>query len=80
MRDEQDQSMMERLRASLVMLCFGMATLAVLIAIDRQQWFHLKPVTGTAAAISHASSKVGDDRSAQARAQQRHERRLTGQL
>lgn len=38
------------------LLLFGIATLAFLIVIDREEWFHIKPATGTAAAMSHAGT------------------------
>ncbi len=34
---------------------FGLTVLAFLTAIDRPEWFHLKPATGTAAAMVYAS-------------------------
>lgn len=39
----------------LALLMFGLTVLAFLTAIDRPEWFHLKPVTGTAAAMVYAS-------------------------
>ncbi|MET3724203.1 MULTISPECIES: hypothetical protein [Sphingomonas] len=51
---------MERLRSSIALLLFGLGTLAFLIAIDRPEWFHLRPASGTAAAMSHASSPAPD--------------------
>lgn len=44
------------LKSSLLMLSFGLMILAYLVAIDRPEWFHIRPVTGTAAAMSHAAS------------------------
>ena len=54
-----NKSLFEQLRASLIMLAFGLATLAFLIAIDRPEWFELRPVSGTAAAMSNAGSHPG---------------------
>lgn len=51
-----DRKVMERLRASLAMLGFGLALLALLIAIERPHWFVLRPVSGTAAALANAST------------------------
>lgn len=44
------------LKSSLMMLSFGLMILAYLVAIDRPEWFHIRPITGTAAAMSHAAS------------------------
>jgi hypothetical protein len=43
----------------LALLVFGLTVLAFLTAIDRPEWFHLKPATGTAAAMSYASDDAG---------------------
>lgn len=47
-------------RSSLSLLGFGLALLAFLIAIDRPQWFVLRPASGTAAALAKASVKPVD--------------------
>ncbi|WP_084583365.1 hypothetical protein [Sphingomonas azotifigens] len=46
----------ERLRSSIALLLFGLGTLAFLIAIDRPEWFHLRPASGSAAAMSQAAT------------------------
>ncbi|MET0365849.1 MAG: hypothetical protein ABW169_14475 [Sphingobium sp.] len=46
---------LETLRGSLLMLAFGLAMLAYLVAIDRTDWFNLRPASGTATAMSKAS-------------------------
>lgn len=61
MSDEDRRRLMERLRSSLAMLLFGVGTLAFLIAIDRPEWFHLRPANGTAEAMSH-SATISPDR------------------
>ncbi|HEX7822206.1 MAG TPA: hypothetical protein VF463_16475 [Sphingobium sp.] len=38
-----------------MLLSFGLGILAFLIAIDRPEWFTLRPASGTAAAMSKAS-------------------------
>ena len=38
-----------------VSFAFGLTVLAFLTAIDRPEWFRLKPATGTAAAMVYAS-------------------------
>lgn len=50
----------ERLRSTIALLLFGLSTLAFLIAIDRADWFHLRPASGTAAAMSHAAAMAQD--------------------
>jgi hypothetical protein len=40
---------------SAAMLIFGLVILTVLVAMDRPGWFHLRPATGTATAMSEAS-------------------------
>jgi hypothetical protein len=49
-------------KASATMLLFGLAILAFLVAIDRPEWFHLRPASGTAVAMANAAAKP--DRSA----------------
>ena len=46
----------EWLRSSLAMLAFGLGILAFLVAIDRPEWFHIRPATGTATAMSAAAN------------------------
>ncbi|GKS02939.1 hypothetical protein [Sphingomonas aquatilis] len=50
-----DDSPPNPLWGRLALLMFGLTVLAFLTAIDRPEWFHLKPVTGTAAAMVYAS-------------------------
>ncbi|MET0240132.1 MAG: hypothetical protein ABW184_09575 [Sphingobium sp.] len=52
--DHDEKEGVETLRTSLLMLAFGLAMLAFLIGIDRQQWFELRPASGTATAMSKA--------------------------
>ncbi|WP_010545712.1 hypothetical protein [Sphingomonas elodea] len=56
MSTEERSRRRERLRSSIALLLFGLGTLAFLIAIDRPEWFHLRPASGTAAAMSHAAA------------------------
>lgn len=35
---------------------FGLAVLAFLVAIDRPEWFHIRPATGTSVALSHVTN------------------------
>ena len=43
--------------SSLFLLGFGVAILLFLVAIERQNWFHIKPMSGAAAAMSYAADK-----------------------
>ncbi|MDF0541927.1 hypothetical protein PX699_06215 [Sphingobium sp. H39-3-25] len=54
--DKQDsKTVIETVRSSLMLLSFGLGILAFLIAIDRPEWFNLRPVSGAAAAMSNAA-------------------------
>lgn len=57
MRDDDDRwsSYSHSLKSSLVVFCFGIGLLAFLIAIDRPQWFHIRPAAGIAKAMALAS-------------------------
>lgn len=57
--DRNSRSILETMQASLMALAFGLGILAFLIAIDRPQWFNLRPASGTAAALSNASDHRG---------------------
>ncbi len=46
----------QSLRSSLMMLTFGLVILAYLVAIDHPEWFHIRPVSGAAAAMFDAST------------------------
>ncbi len=50
-----DDDSVNPLWGRLALLMFGLTVLAFLTAIDRPEWFHLKPATGTAAAMVYAS-------------------------
>jgi len=56
----QDARPLQRALSALAWLGFGVVLLAFLVAIERQTWFHLKPATGSARAMSFASEKPGD--------------------
>ncbi len=43
-----------RLTGTMALMGLGLAILAFLVAIDRPQWFHIRPATGTSVALSHA--------------------------
>lgn len=52
-REELRQS----LRTHSLLLLFGLGILAYCIAIDRVEWFSLKPATGTSISLSNASAE-----------------------
>lgn len=53
------KTMLEAWRGSLAMFCFGLTILAYLVAIERPQWFSLRPVSGAAMAMSLAGDEAG---------------------
>jgi hypothetical protein len=60
MSNDERSRRRERLRSSIALLLFGLGTLAFLIAIDRPEWFHLRPASGAAEAMSHAATTAPD--------------------
>jgi hypothetical protein len=68
--DGQDRkTLLDTLRGTLLMLFFGLGALAFLIAIDRPEWFNLRPASGTAAAMAHASDNHSGEQGAKETAQ-----------
>ncbi len=55
-RKGYDGSSEEPIWSSVFLLAFGVAVLLFLTAIEHQNWFTLKPATGTASAMTYASS------------------------
>ncbi|MDF0488626.1 hypothetical protein PX554_10835 [Sphingomonas sp. H39-1-10] len=54
--DKRDRhALLETWRGSWKFLMFGIAVLAYLVAIERPQWFVLRPATGTAIALASAA-------------------------
>lgn len=45
-------------RSTLSLLLFGLTILSVLIAMDRPEWFHIRPAGATALAMAHTPSTV----------------------
>lgn len=45
----------ESLVGTLLLLLFGCSVLAFLVAVDRAEWFAIRPATGTSVAMSQAS-------------------------
>jgi hypothetical protein len=54
-RTNHDEQPLHPVWGRVALLVFGLSILAFLTAIDRPEWFHLKPATGTAAAMVYAS-------------------------
>lgn len=54
------RTMIEKAAASFMLLCFGLGSLAYLIAIDRADWFAVRPASGAALAMANASDKYAD--------------------
>jgi hypothetical protein len=53
--DDQRRDPVKSAYGSMMLLVFGLAILAFLVAIDRPHWFKLRPVSGAAAAMSYAA-------------------------
>lgn len=51
----RDQAATGSMRSNIAMLVFGLMTLFYLVAIDHEEWFHMRPISGVAMALSHAS-------------------------
>lgn len=54
------RTMIEKAAGSFMLLSFGLASLAYLIAIDRADWFAVRPASGVAQAMANASDKYAD--------------------
>lgn len=60
--DNKDRrTLIEKAAGSLMLLCFGLGSLAFLIAIDRAEWFAVRPASGVALAMANASDKYADN-------------------
>ena len=53
--DRNHHAALETWRGSWKFLAFGLIVLAYLVAIERPQWFVLRPATGTAIALASAA-------------------------
>lgn len=49
------------LKSNVAMLIFGFLTLIYLVAIDHEEWFQLRPISGVAVAMSQASDDARGD-------------------
>jgi hypothetical protein len=52
-----DDRPLHPLWGKLALLAFGLCILAFLTVIDRPGWFHLRPASGTAAALTLAAER-----------------------
>lgn len=55
------RTMIEKAAGSLMLLCFGLGSLAFLIAIDRAEWFAVRPASGAAMAMARASDRYAEN-------------------
>ena len=53
--DDQHRDPVKSAYGSMILLVFGLAILAFLVAIDRPHWFKLRPASGVAAAMYYAA-------------------------
>ena len=42
----RDQAATGSMRSNIAMLVFGLMTLFYLVAIDHEEWFHMRPISG----------------------------------
>jgi hypothetical protein len=64
MQDEHKRDahhMRETMVGRLLLLAFGFGVLSFLVAIDRSEWFSLRPATGTSIAMAAASTSARDN-------------------
>lgn len=54
-RREQRRDAQRRLQGTAALFLFGIFVLGFLVAIDRPEWFHIRPATGTSVALSHVA-------------------------
>ena len=59
-RDGSDGALSASARSNIAMLVFGFFTLCFLVAIDHEEWFHLRPISAGAVAVSHASDQASE--------------------
>jgi hypothetical protein len=52
---KDEENIVERFTGSLMILMFGVGSLAFLVAIERPHWFHIRPASGAAAAMAYAA-------------------------
>ena len=57
MKQDQDKDTLNTAWPTLMLFIFGFGILSFLIAIDREEWFHIKPFSGAAQAMFLSSDK-----------------------
>ena len=60
--NKADEVSSASVRSNIAMLAFGILTLCFLVAIDHEEWFHLRPISVGAVAVSHASAHAAEVR------------------
>jgi len=55
------QRLREILLGRILLLAFGLGVLGYLVAIDRTEWFSIRPATGTSIAMANASAAARDN-------------------
>lgn len=53
---QETQRMRETFAGRLLLVAFGLAVLTFLVAIDRADWFAIRPATGTSVAMANAAA------------------------
>lgn len=64
-KDNDSKSSRASVRSGLFILAFGLCILGYLVSIDHPEWFQLRPATGTAMAMAHASDNPSHDQAVQ---------------
>ena len=59
---EDEVSFVERSIGSVMVMTFGIGSLAFLVAIDRPHWFHIRPVSGAAVAMAYAAEPAAAEK------------------
>jgi hypothetical protein len=62
MQDNPDASRArDTIIGRLLLVAFGLGVLTFLVAIDRAEWFSIRPATGTSIAMAAASASARDN-------------------
>lgn len=57
MTDAERSRLRESLTGNFLLLLFGCGVLAFLVAVDRVDWFSIRPATGTSIAMARSTEK-----------------------
>lgn len=55
-KQPENRSMIEVFGGRAMLLLFGLGVLGFLVAIDRAEWFSIRPATGTSIAMANAAN------------------------